>query len=317
MTSIIEFSNEPKFTIKTVCTKTGIRPVTLRAWERRHEVLTPYRSDNRYRLYSERDVAILRWLKNQVDNGVSISSAVGELKILQHSNQWPDAIPSSPTPQTKTPTTPPVQYTKPLFEALIHHDEMNASEIMRQVHSEFDLATLFSKILIPVLVDIGEAWYNGKIRVATEHFASSFLRGKLLSLLQAYPSRRNAAYILIGCAPTEQHELGSLMLAILLRTRGYRVEYLGPDIPLDDLVDYASYEHPDMVVLSSSIEFSARELKNFQKNLSAVRNPPIFGYGGRSFVNNPQLCKQIDGHYLGDTIEEAGANINELLKKKA
>src|SRR5512142_2768887 len=96
MTTIVDLPDEPKYTIKNVATQTGIRPVTLRAWERRHEVLNPHRADNRYRLYSERDVAILRWLKNRVDGGISISSAVNELRSLTSNNNWPEAIPAAP-----------------------------------------------------------------------------------------------------------------------------------------------------------------------------------------------------------------------------
>lgn len=62
MTTINDFSEEPRYTIKSVSVQTGIRPVTLRAWERRHDLLSPHRSENRYRLYSERDIAILRWI---------------------------------------------------------------------------------------------------------------------------------------------------------------------------------------------------------------------------------------------------------------
>ena len=76
MTTINDFSDEPRYTIKSVSVQTGIRPVTLRAWERRHELLSPHRSDNRYRLYSERDVAILRCIKSLVVVGISIFNAV-------------------------------------------------------------------------------------------------------------------------------------------------------------------------------------------------------------------------------------------------
>src|SRR5512136_785857 len=96
MTAIVDLPNEPKFTIKAVSSQTGIRPVTLRSWERRHEVLTPHRSDNHYRLYSERDIAILRWLKYRVDDGLSISTAVSELRSMTRSNIWPEAIPLIP-----------------------------------------------------------------------------------------------------------------------------------------------------------------------------------------------------------------------------
>ncbi len=314
MTTIVDLSDDPKFTIKAVSTQTGIRPVTLRAWERRHEVLIPHRADNRYRLYSERDIAILRWVKNRVDEGISISNAVNELRSMTNNNIWPDAIPTAPTPPIGATDIPPRQYTGQLYLALIKHDENRAGDILREVHALFDLKTVTMEILIPTLREIGDAWYRGEIRVTTEHFASAYLRGKLLSLLQAYPSRRSSPLILIGCAPMEQHELGSLMLAVLLRAEGFRIEYLGPDIPIEDLADYAIYEQPAVVILSASSEYSAREMKRMQDLLKKTRPNPLFGYGGRAFDQYPELRKEIPGFYLGSTLESAIDTIKTLLK---
>lgn len=313
MPNIVEFSDDPKYTIKSVSSQTGIRPVTLRAWERRHEVLTPYRSDNRYRLYSDRDIAILRWLKNRVDNGVSISNAVSELRTMNNQDLWPEAVPTAPTRQVGVRSNPPSHYATRLAQSLMQHDELTSADLLREAHSIFDLMTVCVEVITPALVEIGEAWYNGRIRVTTEHFASSFLRGKLLALLQAYPSRRNAPYILLGCAPTEQHELGSLMLSVLLRSYGYRVEFLGPDVPIEDLVDYASYEHPAMIVLSATTAPSALEMKRMQEKLRRLRPVPLFAYGGRAFEYNPKLKEQIPGNYLGNSLELALTNIKELL----
>src|SRR5512136_182303 len=139
MTAIVELSNEPKFTIKAVSSQTGIRPVTLRAWERRHELLTPHRLDNRYRLYSERDVAILRWLKNRVDEGISISSAVSELRSMTSNNEWPEAIPQAPAPAQGAGDIPPAVFANQLFSALIKHDESLAGDSLRDIHARFDL----------------------------------------------------------------------------------------------------------------------------------------------------------------------------------
>ncbi len=55
-----DLSDAPKHTIKTVCAQTGILPVTLRAWERRYKLLKPQRTSGNYRLYSDRDIAVLR-----------------------------------------------------------------------------------------------------------------------------------------------------------------------------------------------------------------------------------------------------------------
>src|SRR5512135_651212 len=67
--------------MKTVVQQTGITPTTLRAWERRYGILQPDRSDGGYRLYSEQDIALLRWLKGQIEAGVNIGRAVALLEI--------------------------------------------------------------------------------------------------------------------------------------------------------------------------------------------------------------------------------------------
>lgn len=313
MPSIDEFPEDPKYTIKTVCTETGIRPVTLRAWERRHAVLIPARADNRYRLYSERDVAVLRWVKNRVDSGISISNAVKELHTSQKKGSWPEAVPSVPNPVFRTRASPPEAYAKLLYQAVIQHDEVQAGDLLQEAHAIFDLVTVCGQILTPCLVEIGEAWYRGEIRITTEHFTSSFVRGKLLTLMQAYPTRRNTPYILVGCAPTEHHEIGSMMVAVLLRSYGYRVEYLGPDIPLDDLVDYASFEHPALVCLSASNEEAALKLLGLQEKLNKLHPAPIFAYGGRAFDIHADLRRRIAGQYVGQALPETISAIRDLV----
>jgi methanogenic corrinoid protein MtbC1 len=313
MTSIEDFPDEPKYSIKTVSLQTGIRAVTLRAWERRHEILTPQRAENRYRMYSERDVAILRWIKSRLENDISISRVVNELHELQRKGIWPEALPGLPVMKSEMKAPLPAgQYVKLLFEGLIHHDEISIGKLIQEIQSSYDIRTICVDIFTPCLVDIGDAWYHGEIRVTTEHFASAYLRGKLLSILQSYSYRRNVPYFMVGCGPNEQHEIGSLMVAVMLRSHGFRVEYLGPDIPVEDLVDYACYEHPQLVVLTASIEETALGLKHVQERLNVLKRPPTFGFGGRAFVVKAALRKQVPGIYLGDTLDAAVSTVMGL-----
>jgi methanogenic corrinoid protein MtbC1 len=256
----------------------------------------------------------LRWIKNRIDEGISISNAVSELRSMTKSNAWPEALPTMPSKSSRKSNIPPGQYANQLYQALIKHDENRAGDILREIHADFDLLTSTTEVFIPALRDIGEAWYRGEIRVTTEHFASAYLRGKLLSLLQAYPSRRSVPLILIGCAPMEQHELGTLMLAVLLRAEGFRVEYLGPDIPVEDLGEYAFYEQPALVILSATTDASAREMKRMQEYLNKGKPAPIFCYGGRAFDLQPELQKEIPGKYLGNTLAIALDTAKDLLK---
>ena len=71
MTSIGSYSSEPFYTIKAVQTRSGIKPVTLRAWERRYDLLQPARMPNGYRLYSERDIQLLLWVQRKLNSGVT------------------------------------------------------------------------------------------------------------------------------------------------------------------------------------------------------------------------------------------------------
>src|SRR5512133_2525954 len=77
------YADDPIYNMKAVTQRTGIPAATLRAWERRYHALAPRRSGGNYRLYSERDIAILRWLQAQLDAGLSIRRAVALLERLR------------------------------------------------------------------------------------------------------------------------------------------------------------------------------------------------------------------------------------------
>ena len=313
MTTWNDLSEEPKYTIKAVTTQTGVRAVTIRAWENRYGLLNPQRSENRYRLYSERDVAILRWVKSQVDQDNSISTVVKDLKQILARGEFPEVLPAITTQAHSYQPVPADTLAQQLFEVLIKKDEVAANDILRQANAMFDLTTVCMDIIGGALFYVGDAWHKGDMRITDEHFASRFLQGKLLNLLQAYPNRRGAPLILMACAPEEQHEISVLMMSVLLRHDGYRVEYLGPDLPLEDIVDYAKQEKAAMICMSATMEESALRLVNMQEKMSKFKPKPIFGFGGQAFIRKPALQAKIPGQYLGDTIADGRDLILKLL----
>ncbi len=56
--------------------ETGLKPDTLRAWERRYGIPEPDRSGGGHRLYSQHDINTLKWLLARQEEGLSISRAV-------------------------------------------------------------------------------------------------------------------------------------------------------------------------------------------------------------------------------------------------
>ena len=71
-----EFDRTPIYNLKAVVRQTGLKPDTLRAWERRYGLPNPQRTDSGHRLYSQYDVEIIKWLTERQEEGLSIGRAI-------------------------------------------------------------------------------------------------------------------------------------------------------------------------------------------------------------------------------------------------
>jgi len=219
------------------------------------------------------------------------------------------------TPIRQDVPLPPSNLVQPLFEALAALDDERADEIIEQAFALYTKPTVYVEIIAPTLVEVGEAWHRGDIFIATEHFASSYLRGRLLTLLQAYSHHPEMPMVFIGCAPTERHEVGALICAVMLRQQGFNVVYLGQDVPIDDILLAAQREHPALICLSASSATTAMLLRDVQSKLAHIEPPtPLFAYGGRAFDHDPDLRKAVAGHYLGSDPRDGTRTINNLLQ---
>ncbi|NJL05538.1 MAG: MerR family transcriptional regulator, partial [Chloroflexaceae bacterium] len=88
---LTQFSDIPIYNTKAVSQETGVPADTFRAWERRYGVPRPHRTEGGHRLYSERDIAVIRWLRDRTAEGMTISQAVALMISGSDSNlAWLD-----------------------------------------------------------------------------------------------------------------------------------------------------------------------------------------------------------------------------------
>lgn len=312
-----EFANKPIYNMKAVEQQTGISAATLRAWERRYALVEPQRTPSGYRLYSDRNIALLRWVRDRMAEGLTVSRVVAMIETLRVSNEpllVEENSRSSPPPIANDAPLPPAKLVHPLLMALIDLDDERANEVIEQAFAMYTMSTVYVEVIAPTLVEIGEAWHRGEVFISTEHFATTYLRGRLLGLLQAYPHRADMPTLFVGCAPNERHEFGALIFAVMLRQQGYNVVYLGQDVPIDDIIEAALHEHPTMLCLSASNPTTALALRDVQMQLSAANPPPYFGYGGRAFDQDADLRAQVPGQYLGADPRDGLHTVANLLR---
>lgn len=312
---LTDYLDDPIYNMKAVEQQTGISAATLRAWERRYMLVEPKRTASGYRLYSDRDVALLRWVRNQMTEGMTISRVVAMLEAMrQHGDPiWVDSEDAPIAPQQESPV-PPSSFVQPLYQALTALDADRADEVMEQAFTLYTMSTVYLEIITPTLVEIGEAWHRGEVTISTEHFSSTYLRGRLLAQFRAYANHHDMPMIMVGCAPGERHEVGALIFAILLRQHGYNVIYLGQDVPVEDMIETALHERPAMLCLSANSPATARGLAGLQSGLRQFgASAPVVCYGGRAFDSEPALRREIEGHYLGSDPRDALNTVANLL----
>jgi methanogenic corrinoid protein MtbC1 len=174
------------------------------------------------------------------------------------------------------------------------------------------------QVMQQVLVRIGELWLAGEVSVAVEHFASSFVRARLENLFNQSPYSVYGPFALVGCAPGELHELGAMFLAIFLRRAGFRVVYLGQNVPLDSLLGMVRAQHPDVVCVSATRAETAAALYNLRDSLDQMQkregHAPLLAYGGRVFNRFPHITERLGGIYLGEDARKAVGTLGERLR---
>jgi DNA-binding transcriptional MerR regulator len=310
----VEISKKPIHNIKSVAEKTGIAPVTLRAWERRYNFPVPQRTETGYRLYTEHDIAALNWLKLQTESGLSIGQAIKLLNGLLDTGENPLAHQITDQTILETPHQSIEQVQPALVKALIELDEEKANRIMRTSFSMYPLETILLEIIAPTMVEIGERWHREEIGVATEHFATHHCRLHLMHALEATNDIAKHSSIVAACAPHEWHELGILILVTILRLRGWHVTYLGANLSMERLGEVLIPLHPQMLLFSATRKESAEALIPLAEVIEQLPDPkPIIGLGGQAFLNYPSLTNKVPGTFLGPHADEAVQQIERML----
>lgn len=299
--------NRPVFTIKTVVQETGIAPATLRAWERRYGVLSPGRSDGGYRLYSDRDIHTLRWLRNQVDGGVSISRAVALLEMRHLAGEAPE-LADERTPLTALPAEN-ARCTGTLVDELVavllSYQEVHAEAILSEAFALHPVDVVAEEVIRPTLAEIGEGWHRGEVSIVQEHFATAFLRRRLTALFHAYPQPTGGHLAITGAAPSEWHDVGILLVSLILRRHGWRVIYLGQNVPAEDLLREVRKLRPDMLCLSAATRDSAEALFEVYEAVKTMSEPrPRLVCGGRAFHDHSELVQRFAGVRVMESARE-------------
>jgi DNA-binding transcriptional MerR regulator len=276
--------------------RAGVSPDLLRAWERRYGLLRPERSAGGLRLYSSADVERVRAMREHLAGGLAAAEAAA---LASQEGAGGEPVPAGLSPAALRDD---------LAEALDGFDEPGAQATFDRLLAVATVDTLLGEVVLPYLHELGDRWHRGDASVAQEHFASGVLRGRLLGMARGWGLGVGPA-ALLACLPGEQHDLGLIAFGLVLRSRGWRIVFLGGDTPIETVGELARRLEPSLVVVSA---VSAERVQAVLGELRALARDHRLALGGAAAGDRP--LPDDDVLYLaGDLVAEA-TRVTELVR---
>lgn len=228
------------YRIRTVSQMCGVSTATLRAWERRYGVPAPARTASAYRLYTDADIALIKSMRERVNEGIAAAEAA-RMVLAQ----------SSGATTTPAPESDPFSTAADRIVDATMRFEPDALEVeITRALTLGPAVTIFDRTLAPALTRIGDLWHAGTVTVAQEHFASQLLVGVLIDVLRLVQPADSSRRVAFACFADEEHTLGLYGVALRFASWGFRTMILGARTPPSAIARVVETLSPDLVALS-------------------------------------------------------------------
>jgi DNA-binding transcriptional MerR regulator/methylmalonyl-CoA mutase cobalamin-binding subunit len=278
--------SERTYRIHIAAELSGVREDLLRAWERRYGVLAPQRTASGYRVYTERDVALLKRLKQLTEQGVSIREAAAMVPRLREELEAGGA--AEPVSATRVEA-----WQAEALAGAESLDQGRVSAVLDEVLAALPPLRAHDEVLVPLLREVGERWHAGALSVGQEHLVTQVVRARLISLLHAAPQGGSRRAV-VACFPDEQHEVGLLGVALRLRHAGWGVTLLGQRVPAGEVGRLAAERRAEMAGLSAVTDEGAEAFEaTLARILEGIPQGTRVWAGGRAAQAHREVAERL------------------------
>lgn len=217
------------------------------------------------------------------------------LQIIQMSLDALEAAPDE-APSALSVDTPHGRLAAKYVLALLEGDRRAASAMVLDAvdANRVSLHDAYLSVLVPAQQELGRMWHMNEISVAEEHFVTATSKMIMSQLLARAPkSPANGRTVIASAVEGDTHDVGLRVASDFLDIDGWRVIYLGNNMPATDLVQAVSDFRADLLALSATLPSQRR---NVAKAIRMLRERPEIArvpvlVGGRAFCNDETAWK--------------------------
>lgn len=286
---------------------TGLPQATLRNWEKRYGFPRPDRTAGGHRIYSMDEVRRIRQVVKLCEGGMKLKEAIEKALTLEASEEVkyrPTLAPSA---------SPLSEEVGEILQSLYRYDEVAAEKSMSRVGTRLSELDLLQMIYSRCLYQVGSDWESGRINIAQEHFAWNFFRTRLLNYFKTSQVTGEQLKFVLATPVGQLHEGGLIVLAAFMMLKGWRVYYLGVNLPFEDLRHAVNTIKPEGVCLS------ALECQSVLKHWSEWANlgcPVFLGGPCVSEIKEKSGVASKFVHLMEGSLSSAVENIELVVRSK-
>jgi len=221
-------------------------------------VVTPARTGTGHRLYSDRDVERLCLLYQATLAGRSIGQVAPLPGKALAALARQDAAAATTAPfESRRPNrnglVPAYSATDSLRECLRAIKRLDGNALaatLRHAAIALDAADFLDSLVSSLLDQVGTGWHPGTLAPVHGRLARSVLRRSLDTAIDQVSSPTARTNVVVATPVGEVHEFNALLAALSAAVEGWRVTYLGADLPAEHIAKAAVLTRARAVALS-------------------------------------------------------------------
>jgi DNA-binding transcriptional MerR regulator/methylmalonyl-CoA mutase cobalamin-binding subunit len=238
----------PRHPIRVVAQRTGLTTATIRAWERRYMAVEPSRSEGGQRIYSDSDVKRLITLRELTEGGRSISVVAdlsGEAAEALLAEDRAMAVATEGSSESGEPNV----WVDRAYNQVRALDADGLERTLWQAAMILGAQSFLDDVVGSLLTQIGQGWVTDKITPAQEHLSTGVIV-RVLQRLTDQARSKDGPTLVVATLQGELHGLGARLTSAAAIFEGWRVAYLGTDLPVADIVTTAESVNANAVAIS-------------------------------------------------------------------
>lgn len=197
-------------------------------------------------------------------------------------------------------------------------DETRCTDIVDfALRSNQPLIDIYENLMARSMVLVGQMYDQQTIDEAQEHVASEITERLLVRIITARPPKQLLGLTaVLGCAANNWHTIGLRIIADYLRSEGWKIVFLGANVPTEAFSRAVGHHNADVVFVSSSTE-SIQEARSLIRELKRAHPNVALGLGGSGVVLNPERFEDLPTDLRGSSLRETLGNLDAWIQRRA